>query len=62
MAGMSCVWLWHTVTVAFSCISSMDTGMPTMLERPSTTAVLPAIGTLYRFSSSMQPCRVCACL
>ena len=30
--------------------------MPTMLLRPSTTARLPLMGTLYRLSSSRQPC------
>lgn len=30
--------------------------MPTMLLRPSTTARLPLMGTLHRFSSSKQPC------
>ena len=29
--------------------------MPTMLLRPSTTARLPLMGTLYRLSSSRQP-------
>lgn len=43
------------VTVASRLFSSMAAGMPTMLERPTTTARLPLIGTLQRSSSSMQP-------
>jgi hypothetical protein len=44
------------VTVAFLCISRSATGMPTMFERPKTTASLPSIVTPLRSSSSIQPC------
>lgn len=58
---------WMTVTVASSLISSSAAGMPTMLERPTTTAFLPASGTPLRLSSSMQPyavwwAAVCVCV
>ena len=46
---------WTTVTVAFApfafCISIAASGLPTMLERPITTACLPA-GSMPDFSSS----------
>mmetsp|Transcript_20702 Transcript_20702/g.52420 ORF Transcript_20702/g.52420 Transcript_20702/m.52420 type:complete len:256 (+) Transcript_20702:122-889(+) len=54
-AGMSVVWEWHTVTVAFSFIRQRAMGRPTILDRPSTTAFLPFISTPDRLSSSMQP-------
>lgn len=43
--AVSTVLEWVMVTVASLCMSSIDTGMPTMLERPSTTARFPAIST-----------------
>mmetsp|Transcript_39001 Transcript_39001/g.54183 ORF Transcript_39001/g.54183 Transcript_39001/m.54183 type:complete len:255 (+) Transcript_39001:295-1059(+) len=43
------------VTVASRFSSSMAAGIPTMLDRPTTTACLPAICTPVRSSSSMQP-------
>lgn len=55
-ASMSLVRLWHTVTVAFSCSSRRAAGMPTMFDRPSTTADLPLISMPFLWSSSMQPC------
>ena len=42
---MSFVREWQTVTVAFLPISSSAAGMPTMFERPSTTAFAPSILT-----------------
>mmetsp|Transcript_9467 Transcript_9467/g.19603 ORF Transcript_9467/g.19603 Transcript_9467/m.19603 type:complete len:271 (-) Transcript_9467:80-892(-) len=42
-------------TVASRFRSSMAAGMPTMLERPSTTACFPFIDTPLRSSSSMHP-------
>mmetsp|Transcript_13814 Transcript_13814/g.39543 ORF Transcript_13814/g.39543 Transcript_13814/m.39543 type:complete len:230 (-) Transcript_13814:368-1057(-) len=47
-----------TWTVASIDWSSAATGMPTMLERPRTTAFLPATSTPLRWSSSMQPAGV----
>ena len=47
--------LWVIVTVAFSSSSSFDTGSPTMLLRPITTARLPAISTPAAFSILMMP-------
>jgi PAS domain S-box-containing protein len=41
MAFRSGVALWQMVTVAFCCSSIMAMGLPTMLERPITTACLP---------------------
>eukprot|EP01139_Manchomonas_bermudensis_P024945 Amastigsp_a843951_62.p2 type:complete len:183 gc:universal Amastigsp_a843951_62:206-754(+) len=46
---------WHTVTVAFSRRRHRAAGMPTMFDRPSTTACLPSIVTPERRSSSMHP-------
>ena len=43
------VRLWHTVTVAspkFFIIIKEAIGLPTMLERPSTTQCLPEVGML----------------
>ena len=37
----SLVCEWHTVTVAPACMSSIAIGLPTMFERPTTTASLP---------------------
>ena len=42
-AGRSRVREWHTVTVAFRPISSNAAGIPTIFERPSTTAFAPSI-------------------
>mmetsp|Transcript_4608 Transcript_4608/g.29207 ORF Transcript_4608/g.29207 Transcript_4608/m.29207 type:complete len:268 (-) Transcript_4608:236-1039(-) len=55
MRSMNLVLEWQMVTVASSFTRSMAAGMPTMLERPMTTACLPAMGTLQRLSSSMHP-------
>ena len=41
-AGKSSVLEWAMVTVAFSASSNCATGLPTMLERPITTASSPA--------------------
>ena len=49
------VRLWTIVTVAFSSSSSFETGSPTMLLRPITTARLPAISTPAAFSILMMP-------
>ena len=49
------VALWHTVTVALACSSSMAMGLPTVLLRPITTACLPRSGTPVLSSSFMQP-------
>ena len=46
------------VTVAFFCIRRRETGMPTMLERPITTASFPSMTQPERSISSMQPCGV----
>lgn len=46
VAAMSAVREWHTVTVAFSASRRWATGMPTMLERPMTTARFPSMGML----------------
>lgn len=50
-----CEWTMVTVASAFS--SSNETGSPTMLLRPTTTALLPFIVTPLRFRSSRHPCR-----
>mmetsp|Transcript_51983 Transcript_51983/g.90739 ORF Transcript_51983/g.90739 Transcript_51983/m.90739 type:complete len:221 (-) Transcript_51983:387-1049(-) len=55
VSAMSLVRECAMVTVALRCISSSATGMPTMLERPITTASLPSMLTPLRSSSSMQP-------
>mmetsp|Transcript_106347 Transcript_106347/g.343050 ORF Transcript_106347/g.343050 Transcript_106347/m.343050 type:complete len:245 (+) Transcript_106347:459-1193(+) len=57
-ASMSRVREWTTVTVASMDCSNAATGMPTMFERPRTTAFLPRMSTLLRWSSSMQPAGV----
>mmetsp|Transcript_9477 Transcript_9477/g.15050 ORF Transcript_9477/g.15050 Transcript_9477/m.15050 type:complete len:221 (-) Transcript_9477:494-1156(-) len=49
---------WHTVTVAFMDCSSAATGIPTMFERPSTTASFPLTSTPLRCNISMQPAGV----
>ena len=46
---------WQIVTVASLLLSSIAAGIPTMLDRPTTTALLPLIGIPQRSSSSMQP-------
>ena len=46
IAGRSRVREWQIVTVAFLCSSSAAIGLPTMSERPMTTACLPSIGVL----------------
>lgn len=46
-----------TVTVASRCCNNNDTGIPTMLLRPITTARLPEIVMLWRSSNSRQPCK-----
>ena len=43
------------VTVAFSASSSCVTGLPTMLERPITTASRPASEGCTVLASMMQP-------
>mmetsp|Transcript_105162 Transcript_105162/g.282587 ORF Transcript_105162/g.282587 Transcript_105162/m.282587 type:complete len:270 (+) Transcript_105162:230-1039(+) len=55
---MSFVREWHTVTVASMDCRSCDTGMPTMLDLPMTTAFLPATSMPERWMSSMQPAGV----
>lgn len=47
---------WTTVTVASSFKSSNETGNPTMLLLPTTTAFLPFILTPLRERSSRHPC------
>ena len=54
-SAMFGVRLWQIVTVASRLLSRAATGMPTMLLRPRTTAVAPAIGTPLRSSKTMQP-------
>ena len=43
------------VTVAFSASSSCASGLPTMLERPTTTAFIPASEACTVFARRMQP-------
>mmetsp|Transcript_32862 Transcript_32862/g.97833 ORF Transcript_32862/g.97833 Transcript_32862/m.97833 type:complete len:299 (-) Transcript_32862:433-1329(-) len=57
-AGRSAVREWQTVTVASIDWSRWATGMPTMLDRPSTTTSLPATWISDRCSSSTQPAGV----
>jgi hypothetical protein len=45
MASRFLVRLWHCVTVASFRRRREQTGLPTMSERPKTTACLPAIST-----------------
>ena len=40
------------------CMSMSPTGMPTMLERPTTTQFFPEISTPERFNNSIQPAGV----
>ena len=54
-SGRLRVRLCVIVTVAFSSSSSFDTGSPTILLRPITTASLPAIPTPAAFSILMMP-------
>ena len=49
------VRLWAIVTVAFASSSSFETGSPTMLLRPITTARFPAISTPAAVSIRMIP-------
>ena len=58
IAGRSRVREWQIVTVAFLCSSNAAIGLPTMSERPITTACLPSIGIFARTSSSMTPAGV----
>lgn len=46
---------WHTVTVAWFHFSSSATGVPTILLRPRTTALAPAIGTPVLLINSIHP-------
>ncbi len=54
-AARSDVALWHTVTVALACSSIRAIGLPTVLERPITTACLPRTGSLVASINFMQP-------
>ena len=58
IAPRSRVFEWQIVTVAFSCSSSMATGLPTMSLRPTTTACCPLMGRLLRLRISMTPAGV----
>src|SRR2546425_4216628 len=49
------VLVWQMVTVAFRFNSSNAVGLPTMLLRPTTTALAPSIRTPARSSSSTIP-------
>src|SRR6476620_3368997 len=51
-AGRSRVREWQTVTVALRCRSRSATGLPTMSDRPTTTAFAPSISTPVRSRSS----------
>ena len=57
-AAMSRVREWQTVTVASIFCRSAATGMPTMFDRPTTTAALPRHSTPDRVSSSAHPAGV----
>ncbi|KAH3662839.1 hypothetical protein OGATHE_004415 [Ogataea polymorpha] len=52
---MLAVRLWHIVTVQLAFLSSAATGVPTMSERPITTACLPASSMPVCSSSLMHP-------
>jgi hypothetical protein len=52
------VRLWHWVTVASLLRSMAATGLPTMSDRPSTTAWRPAMGTPVASMSLMTPAGV----
>src|SRR6266852_6193014 len=54
-AGICRVREWAMVTVAFSASSSWASGLPTMLERPTTTASQPASEGETVLVSRMQP-------
>ncbi len=54
-AGRSRVRLWAMVTVQLSASSSWAIGLPTMLERPTTTASSPLRSPRRSFSSIRQP-------
>ena len=56
-AGRSRVREWATVTVQFSLSSSCAIGLPTMLERPITTASRPASFGLHRLGQDHAPRR-----
>jgi hypothetical protein len=46
---------WHTVTVAPAAVRSIAIGLPTMLERPITTASAPRRGVSMLLSISITP-------
>ena len=46
------------VTVALCHLSNSDMGVPTILERPRTTALDPSMGTPLRLMSSRDPAGV----
>ena len=52
-AFKSFVFVWHTVTVAFSFNINMDSGRPTTMLRPTITARFPSIGISNAFNTSM---------
>mmetsp|Transcript_87992 Transcript_87992/g.249288 ORF Transcript_87992/g.249288 Transcript_87992/m.249288 type:complete len:236 (+) Transcript_87992:1370-2077(+) len=54
MSSVRFVWEWQTVTVLSWAVRSAATGAPTVLERPSTTALAPASRTPDRRRSSMM--------
>ena len=54
----SLVFEWHTVTVAPALVSSAAIGLPTMFERPITTASAPCTCTPALSSIFMTPCGV----
>ena len=58
IAARSRVFEWQMVTVAFSCSSSMATGLPTMSLRPTTTACWPLMGISLRLRISIIPAGV----
>ena len=55
MAGKSAVRLWATVTVQLSPSRSSAIGLPTMFDRPMTTAFLPARSPSSARSNLRQP-------
>src|SRR5919198_3738081 len=61
LRAMSCrsrLFEWHTVTVASRARSSSASGLPTIFERPMTTARAPANGTPAWSSKRMTPAGV----
>ena len=60
-AARLAVRLWQMVTVADAFSSSIAMGLPTMSERPSTTADLPAGSMPRRRSISITPAGVQGC-